>query len=132
MIFKLRNLIGWKTGDWPKSCESVFIVSSPLPFLLRDGKQISQKLLPSQWGWGRLHFRASICLGDQQFFLNIFVFVNLWSSVKSVPNHKSSLVFKNSDQNSINGMNLWKICRWKWYVFDTVFHFYYVKTVWDK
>ena len=59
-IYWFRNLIGWETGDWSKSCESVFIVSSTCP-LSAGGKQISQKVLLRGitifvLNGGRLHF----------------------------------------------------------------------------
>ena len=64
-IFKLRNLIGWKTGDWSKCCESVFIVSSPTPFCWGETNFSKTATLLVGRGGG-LHFGASICLREEQ------------------------------------------------------------------
>ena len=91
-IFKLRNLIGWKTGDWSKCCESVFIVSSPPPHpLLLGWNKFLKNCYPlSRKGRGATFWGKH--LPEVRTAILFLWFCGLL--LRGAPNHKSSLVSK--------------------------------------
>ena len=141
LIFKLINLIGWNTGDWSKNLK-VFSYCPPHP--LSPGGNKFLKNCYMEWitisalreGEGYILVEA-FAWGDQWFFLDIFILVIVWSSVMEyqiikVPEFQNNQVKIAALSKIIKDMNLWKTWIKLRYIFNTVFHFSYLKTVWDK